>query len=1205
MKKLLVVLLFLLSFISVASAGDIRRPSQYSGGPIQAPTNGSDGFTSQGGAWTAGLNYSRIVLHIDSACDNYGDGCGVAISTDAGTSWMYFHNDPLATSMWGRTNVSYELPPDSNLANLRVTFTVSDNYQPDTCRDPPDCTQWDPGWDHYGVITVYDVYTDGTAGTAPAKVTYRATGSGTWPAGWANFCGTYNYTGSPGALPNAWDTDVNTYSSESVSSTGGAGYSNKVWVVAAHTGPFTTKPSNEYFERLTVKYSCTNSGYYAGSLIYYSLNTGTTWNYLTQCYNNTGATEASIVLPPNQDTSAMYVGVCGRATTGYSSPYTASTNVTSIYDARVEAYPQLTAPATPGTPSFGAQSYSSKQVVVNWADNANNEDSYAVYRCSGASCSPTGYTGVLGAGTQTYTDTGVSPNTVYGYQACATNGAGTTCSATAYITTYNVPSTPAISATPAANGLSNSVSWSATNATSYNIDWCQGIGCNGYSALWTGTALTSNTHSSLTPGQVYRYRNTPINAWGSGSATNTSDTVMPNYPQSPGIGSTPNANGVQAAITWGATGATTYTVGRCTGSGCSSTATPVWSGTALTSNTNTGLTPGTIYRWWVYGTNAVGNSSTAWTGDITMPNYAAVPAAPTATPAANGLSVGLTWSAASGATSYKLYSCSGSSSCTSWALDQSPAGTSATDSSLTACTYYRYYLTSVNAVGESGAGSITTTQTPCIPAPPSNLVATPAANGIDINYVFTDNSSNETGFTWQWCAGTCDSGGSWQAGGNISGSPFATTASPGTTYTVRLQSYNAVGASAWTYSNTFTLPNYPAAPISFSVTNVYSTKVTLNWTDNSTTESVFNIRRCVGSACTPNWVRNNGGSTTVATTGTPYTFVDDGLTAGTQYCWAMTAYNAVGDSAPTTTICGTTQSIPPQISGVVLTPTTDGRGMKIDWANPGGSATHIAVHYCVGNNCAGDIFQTDVALPTLTYTHTGLTPGVTYTWRLFSFNANDNPIYYNSMVNYVGTTIDYPKAPTGLSATPQANGTMVDIAWTNGTTGSNPTETQIWTCVGNGCTPLPGGQGAVTGLSTALTAYTLSGMSTNTTYGYNVVGCNAVGCNGGISYYFTTAGPPGAASITATPTGSTSVLVTWTDVAGETSYQMYRCSGNGCTPTVAQGASQPAGTISFVDAGLTPGTSYSYKLRAINAAGNTDSNTAAAGTWGRLRRGSR
>ena len=80
--------------------------------------------------------------------------------------------------------------------------------------------------------------------------------------------------------------------------------------------------------------------------------------------------------------------------------------------------------------------------------------------------------------------------------------------------------------------------------------------------------------------------------------------------------------------------------------------------------------------------------------------------------------------------------------------------------------------------------------------------------------------------------------------------------------------------------------------------------------------------------------------------------------------------------------------------------------------------------------------------------------------------------------------------------------------------------------------------------------------------------------------------PPAPTGLTATAVGSGQINLAWsasTDNVGVTGYRVERCQGAGCT-SFAQVAT-PSGT-SFSDTGLAQGTSYSYRVRAVDAAGN-------------------
>ena len=90
--------------------------------------------------------------------------------------------------------------------------------------------------------------------------------------------------------------------------------------------------------------------------------------------------------------------------------------------------------------------------------------------------------------------------------------------------------------------------------------------------------------------------------------------------------------------------------------------------------------------------------------------------------------------------------------------------------------------------------------------------------------------------------------------------------------------------------------------------------------------------------------------------------------------------------------------------------------------------------------------------------------------------------------------------------------------------------------------------------------------------------------------------PPTAPyNVTAMP-GSTFITLSWaasTDNVGVVNYVVERCQGEGCSDFAE--IANPVGTM-FYDTGLTPSTSYSYVIRAADAAGNISdySNTASA-----------
>lgn len=87
---------------------------------------------------------------------------------------------------------------------------------------------------------------------------------------------------------------------------------------------------------------------------------------------------------------------------------------------------------------------------------------------------------------------------------------------------------------------------------------------------------------------------------------------------------------------------------------------------------------------------------------------------------------------------------------------------------------------------------------------------------------------------------------------------------------------------------------------------------------------------------------------------------------------------------------------------------------------------------------------------------------------------------------------------------------------------------------------------------------------------------------------------PGApTSLAAAATSTTTVTVSWADVANESGYALERATGAGAFAVIA---TLGANATTYADTQLTAGTAYNYRLRALNAAGNSAYSATAAVT---------
>ncbi len=226
--------------------------------------------------------------------------------------------------------------------------------------------------------------------------------------------------------------------------------------------------------------------------------------------------------------------------------------------------------------------------------------------------------------------------------------------------------------------------------------------------------------------------------------------------------------------------------------------------------------------------------------------------------------------------------------------------TSYNDTGLVHSTTYYYYVTAVNAAGESLLSNVDsdTTDTLPVPAAPTGLAATPLSP-TSMVLTWTDNASNESGF--KIYRSTVSGSGYGQVGsmgpGATSWRDAGLTAQ--TTYYYRVTAFNGDGESGYVQASNTTqaASAAPAAPSGLSAAALSSTGIALSWADNSADEDGFKVER--GTFAT-------GPFNQVATV-TAASYSDSGLSAGTTYYYRVRAYNGSGNSDYCPVASATTQ----------------------------------------------------------------------------------------------------------------------------------------------------------------------------------------------------------------------------------------------------------------------------------------------------------
>jgi len=282
-------------------------------------------------------------------------------------------------------------------------------------------------------------------------------------------------------------------------------------------------------------------------------------------------------------------------------------------------------------------------------------------------------------------------------------------------------------------------------------------------------------------------------------------------------------------------------------------------------------------------------------------NPLAIPAAPSnlVATAASSSAINLTWTDASNnEDGFRVYRGATSTTVTDCVATLGAGATSYSDNSLAAATTYYYQVKAYNSAGESAASNVASAIT-SPPAAPTNLVAT-AVSSSAINLTWTDASNNEDGFrvyrgatstTVTDCVATLGAGATSYQNTGLAAS---------TTYYYKVAAFNSVGESASSnVANATTNPpplTAPAAPTTLQATAA-SGAINLAWIDASNNEDGFRVYRGATSTTVTDCVVTLGAGATG--------YLNYGLAAGTNYYYAVTAFNAAGESPASNVASGT------------------------------------------------------------------------------------------------------------------------------------------------------------------------------------------------------------------------------------------------------------------------------------------------------------
>jgi fibronectin type 3 domain-containing protein len=621
-------------------------------------------------------------------------------------------------------------------------------------------------------------------------------------------------------------------------------------------------------------------------------------------------------------------------------------------------------------------------------------------------------------------------------------------------------------------------------------------------------------------------------------------------------------------LSWSSSqGATGYKLERKTGTAAfAQIATP--NGTTYS---DTGLTGSTAYTYRLIANNINGDSAGAESSATTS---ATAPVAPTefTASATSSTEIALNWKASVGATGYKLERKTGTAA---FAPIGTPTGISYKDTELTGNTAYTYRLVASNSGGDSPAvESSATTKTVTTSSPPT----TPTD--------FAANVTSSTTISLSWTASANATG--YKLERKTGSAVFAQIATPSgvtyadtglianTTYSYRLVANNTVGDSpavevtATTQAVVVVSP--PAAPTGFAADVKSSTEIVLSWNASKGATS-YKLERKTDkepfvSLAAPQKL-------------TAYT--DSGLKENTAYTYRLVASNADGDSTPVE-ITATTQvvvgNLPAAPKSFIATANSSST-ISLSW-----DAATGATGYKLERK-TGAAAYIQIATPSATtYNDTGLNASTAYLYRLVANNANgDSAAVESSATTQAVVVLNPPEAPTGFKVI-ETSSNYISLSWDESKNAKGYRLERR--TVKDKFLPIA---------TIDVSRYDDKELTSDTTFIYRLVAFNGDGDSKPVEVTGSTqavvvGNPP------ATPTGffinaytKDTISMYWDTVPNATSYKLERKSGNGAFAQVASQADH-----FYTDIGLTGSTTYTYRLVASNAYGDSAPTEASATT---------
>jgi titin len=920
-------------------------------------------------------------------------------------------------------------------------------------------------------------------------------------------------------------------------------------------------------------------------------------DYVVQYSSDSGATWSTFARAASTVTAATI--------TGLSSANSYVFRVAAKNIAGTSSYSVATSAVTPfavaGAPLNVAGSAQNAQVVVSWEAPVSNGGSVVTDYVVQYSSNGGAYWATFSDGTSsatTVTVRGLTNGTNYVFRVAAVNEAGTGVysAVSSAVTPLTGPGLPTKLLGTPANGQVR-LSWSVPGSTGgspiidYVIQYSSDSGATWGGFTDTLSTATSAVISGLQNGTSYVFQVAAVTSFTTGSYSTSSASITPRTTPGAPTNASATAGNATVTLTWeapvsnGGDPISDYLIQYSSNAGSSWTTYPDGISTATTL-TLPKLTNGSGYTFRVAAVNGAGAGTNSTPSVAVTPKTN--PAVPVTLVAASGdASAVLTW---------KAPSTNGGSVITDYVVQFSPAdpvvwqtfddgissALTATVTGLSNGSSYVFRVLATNAVGSSAYTSATSVLLiSAAPDAPTAVSATAGASTASLTWTAPEDTGGSAiiDYLIQYSS---TGGNSWSSYGDGTSTAASATLgglTNGVSYIFRVAAVTSFGAGAYsTPSSAVTPMTVPGAPSSVSGTYGIDS-VALTWnspvSNGGATISEYVIQYSVMNSNT--WTvfeRSVSTSTSALVTG---------LTNGTSYIFRVAAKNTIGQGAYSASSLAVTPrataDAPTDLVGTYGDTTVD-----LTWVAPadngGVTITDYAVQHSSDNGISWTSFAHAISTDT-NLTVTGLSNGTSYVFRVAAVNAVGAGSYSDTSAAVTPRTI--PGTPSALNASyGDASATLTWSAPTSG--GAAITDYVIELSQDNGAT-----WNEFSHAASSATSATVAELTNGTSYVFRVAAINSEGA-GAFSTQSVAVTPravPSAPSALTATAGNQAVTLAWIAPASNgatlTDYLVQYSSNSGSSwTTFADGVSA---SISVNVTGLTNGTSYVFRVAAVNSVG--------------------